>query len=163
MGSQPSKHPVLTCPTNFDKQQFKKICTLFDKFDKYSNFDVPSDEIEDIAALHVKNCILRIHGKIQAKSKAFKFSKKQITIDEKNTIAKVKQDFDMCRQQEKLALHAAIQSLENRMATYEDLDENGKADAFMKAVMPSGETRMDFWSFFEYMKTKTDDNSNIGI
>ena len=161
MGGYPSKHTVLTCPKDFDKQKFKKICTLFDKLDKDSNFGVTSDEIEDIAALHVKNCILRFHGQIQAKSKALQLSKKQIDIDEKNAIAKIKQEFDMCRQQEQLACDAAIQSLENRKAAHEGLDANGKADAFMKAVMSSGESHMDFWSFFEYMKTRTDDIGNI--
>ena len=161
MGGHPSKVEILKCPDGYDKKKFKKICILFDKLDKDSNLGVSSDEIENIAAHHVDNCIRRMEQQIIAKNKALKVAKVQIILDERNAIAKIKQEFDMCRQQEQLACDAAIQSLENRKAAYEGLDANDKADAFMKAVMSSGESHMDFWSFFEYMKTRTDDIGNI--
>ena len=161
MGGHPSKVEILKCPDGYDKKKFKKICTLFDKLDKDSNLGVSSDEIGDIAAHHVENCIRHTEQQIIAKGKALKVARIQITLDENNAIAKIKQEFDMRRKQEELIHVAAIQSLDNRKTSYEGLDAAGKANAFMKAVMPKGEEHMDFWSFFEYMKTRTDDINNI--
>ena len=74
---------------------------------------------------------------------------------ENNAIAKVKQEFEMRRQQETLIHGAAVQSLENRKTACQGLDKDGKANAFVKAVSSPGEM-ITFWSFFEYMKTRTD-------
>ena len=160
MGGHPSKVEVLKCPDGYDKQKFQKICILFDKLDKDSNLGVSSDEIEDIAAHHVANCIRRMEGQIVAKVKAFKVGQTQITLDENNAIAKVKQEFEMRRQQEKLICDIAVRTLENRKTAYQELDQDGKANAFIKAVSGPGEM-ITFWSFFEYMKTRTDDIQNI--
>ena len=56
---------------------------------------------------------------------------------ENNAIAKVKQEFEMRRQQETLIHAAAVQSLENRKTG--KLDKDGKANAFVKAVSSPGE------------------------
>jgi hypothetical protein len=160
MGGGTSKVEVLKCPDGYDKRKFKKICTLFDKLDKDSNLGVSSDEIEDIATHHVANCILRTEGQIAAKGKALEVAKTQITLDERNAIAKVKQGFEMRRQQEMLVHTAAVESLENRKTAYEGLDKDGKANTFIKAVSGPGDM-ITFWSFFEYMKTRTGDMKNI--
>tara|TARA_B100000780_G_scaffold262041_1_gene214877 strand:- start:1072 stop:1560 length:489 start_codon:yes stop_codon:yes gene_type:complete len=160
MGSSPSKVEVLKCPNGFDKQKFKKICTLFDKLDKDSNLGVSSDEIEYIAVHHVDNCILRMEGQLKAKGKAFQVTKTQITLDENNAIVKVKHEFETRRQQEALMYNAAVQSLENRKTAYQGLDKDGKANTFIKAVSGPGDM-ITFWSFFEYMKTRTGDIENI--
>lgn len=161
MGSQPSKVPVLKCPDGYDKQKFKKICSLFDKLDKDSNLGVSSDEIEQIAELHVSNCIAHMERQTEAKKKAFNVANMQITLDEQHAQAKIKQEFEARRQQEHLLLTVAVQSLEQRIRAYNEMDKGGKANALMKAVMPKGEDHMDFWSFFEYMKTRTEDIQNI--
>lgn len=160
MGGHSSKVEVLKCPDGYDKRKFKKICTLFDKLDKDSNLGVSSDEIEDIAAHHVDNCILRMEAQMKAKGKALEVAKTQIALDENNAIAKVKHDFEMQRQQNILVYDATLQSLENRKAVYEGLDAAGKANTFIKAVSGPGDM-ITFWSFFEYMKTRTDDIMNI--
>ena len=84
-----------------------------------------------------------------------------IMIDEKSAIAKIKQESEAKRQNEQRIHDASIQRLGNKIAWYESLDESGKADAFMKAVSPGGGEHLDFWTFFEYMKTRTDDIKNI--
>ena len=160
MGGHPSKVEVLKCPDGYDKQKFQKICILFDKLDKDSNLGVSSDEIEEIAAHHVANCIRRMEGQIAAKVDAFKICQTQITLDENNAIDKVKQEFEIRRQQEKLIYDIAVRTLENRKVTYQGLDKNGQANAFIKAVTGPGQM-ITFWSFFEYMKTRTDDIQNI--
>ena len=161
MGSQPSKVPILKCPPGFDAKKFKKITQLFDKLDKDSNFGVSSDEIEDIANLHVKNAIQRMANTIESKARSLKVNKNAIMIDEVAAIAKIKQESEAKRQNEQRIYDAAIKRIENKIEWYESLDESGKADAFMKAVSPGGGEHLDFWTFFEYMKTKTDDIKNI--
>lgn len=161
MGSQPSKVPILKCPPGFDAKKFKKITQLFDKLDKDSNFGVSSDEIEDIANLHVKNAIQRMSNTIESKARSLKVANNAIMIDELSAIAKIKQESEAKRQNEQRIYDAAIKRLENKIVWYESLDESGKADAFMKAVSPGGGEHLDFWTFFEYMKTKTDDIKNI--
>lgn len=161
MGSQPSKVPVLKCPDDYDKKKFKKICSLFDKLDKDSNLGVSSDEIEQIAELHVSNCITHMETQVQAKEKAFNVAQMQIKLDEQHAQAKIKQEFDARREHERLLLTVAKQSLEQRITAYNEMDKGGKANALMKAVMPKGEDHMDFWSFFEYMKNRTEDIQNI--
>lgn len=161
MGSSPSKVPVLQCPHNYDKRKFKKICTLFDKLDKDSNLGVSSGEIEHIAALHVENCIARMEEQVQAKGKAFNVAKMQIALDEQHAQAKLRQEFEARKAHEQLLYNVSVQSLSQRITGYRELDKPGKAEAFMKSVMPTGGEHIDFWSFFEYMKTRTDDINNI--
>ena len=161
MGSQPSKIQILKCPKGFDAKKFKKITQLFDKLDRDSNFGVSSDEIEEIARLHVENAIQRMVNTAESKALSLKVAKNAIMIDESAGIAKIKQESEAKRQNEQRIHDAAIQRLENKIAWYESLDESGKADAFMKAVSPGGGEHLDFWTFFEYMKTRTDDIKNI--
>ena len=161
MGSQPSKVQVLKCPKNYDPQKFKKITTLFDKLDKDSNLGVSNDEIEHIAALHIKNCITRMQKTKQAKGKALQVAKTQLTLDQKSATDKIINEFQAKTKEEERIHSAAVQTLDNRIEWYESLDNEGKSNAFMKAVMPAGEEHIDFWSFFEYMKHKTEDIQNI--
>lgn len=161
MGSQPSKVPVLKCPENYDPQKFKKITTLFDKLDKDSNLGVSDDEIEHIAVLHIKNCITRMQKTKQAKGKALQVAKTQLILDQKSAADKIINEFQAKTKEEERIHSAAIQTLDNRIEWYDSLDNEGKSNAFMKAVMPTGEEHIDFWSFFEYMKHKTEDIQNI--
>lgn len=161
MGSQPSKVTILKCPKDFNAKKFKQITQLFDKLDKDSNFGVSSDEIEDIAKLHVENSIQRMVKMTDSKALSLKVVNNTILIDETSAIAKIKQESEAKRQNEQRIHDAAIQRLENKITWYESLDEAGKADAFMKAVSPGGGEHLDFWTFFEYMKTRTDDITNI--
>lgn len=161
MGSQPSKVPVLQCPKNYDPKKFKEITMLFDKLDKDSNLGVSSDEIEHIASLHVQNCLNRMENTMQAKNKSLVVAKTQLLLDQQIAIDKIKNEFESKTRQEELVYAAAIKKLENKTNWYKSLDKEGKADAFMKAVMPKGEEHIDFWAFFEYMKNRTQDIENI--
>ena len=161
MGTRSSKINILQCPTDYDAVKFKKICTLFDKLDKDSNLGVSSDEIEHIAAHHIKNCIVRMNSHIITKRKALEVAKEQLSIEETGQHAKIKREFETKKQEQNSVHDTNIQLLQNKIRWYESLDKNGKSNAFMTAVMPSGEEHMDFWSFFDYMKTRSDDIKNI--
>ena len=74
---------------------------------------------------------------------------------------KLKQEFALKDEHEKLVHNTAIQKLDQRIEWYGSLDKDGKADAFMRVVSGKDSEHLDFWSFFEYMKTRTDDINNI--
>lgn len=168
MGSFPSKNniiqskvDILECPKGYDPEKFKKITRLFDKLDKDSNLGVTSDEIEDIARLHVENSMDRLRDMVTAKGRCLEVNNNAIRIDEISSITKIRQEAQSRRENEQRIYDATVQRLENKISWYESLDKAGKANAFMKAVTPEGGEHMDFWSFFEYMKTRTDDIQNI--
>ena len=161
MGTSPSKVHILKCPQGYNADQFKKICTLFDKLDKDSNLGVSNDEIEDIAAHHVENCIKRMNGHIIAERCALEATKVQNATEETSQHCKIKREFETKQCEEERLHNVAVQTLQNKIVWYQSLNVEGKSNAFMKAVIPSGGEHMDFWSFFEYMKTRTTDIDNI--
>lgn len=163
MGSQPTKAPVpiLQCPKNYDKQKFKKIMSLFDKLDKDSNLGVSSAEVSNIAALHVKNAINKMNATIDAKKRSLNVALTSINIDKIAAEKKLNEEYALKVEHEKLSTSVAIDKLQKRIDFYQSLDSDGKSDAFMRAVCPSGSAHLDFWSFFDYMKTRTDDIENI--
>ena len=152
---------ILKCPNGYNTKKFNKICNLFDKLDKDSNLGVSSDEIEDIAAHHTKNCIIRMQSRLKYKNLEFKVSKTQIVIDKKNETDSINEKFNARTQKEERIHHAELKNIETKVEWYQSLDKDGQAEAFIKAVMPSGGKHIDFWAFFDYMKTRVGDIKNI--
>lgn len=159
--TQTRKVAILKCPEGYEPEKFKKICTLFDKLDKDSNLGVSSDEIEDIAAHHVQNCIATMQSRVVSKQQEHESTMKQVDIDEQNEIKRVHESHEYLRNKEERALAQTVQTMANKIAWYESLDKNGQADAFIKAIVPVGGEHINFWSFFEYMKTRVDDIDNL--
>jgi hypothetical protein len=149
------------CPDGYDSEKFKKICNLFDKLDKDSNLGVSSDEIENIAARHVENCISRMQSRIKSKILEFQVSKTQIVIDRNNEMELINEKYNARTQQEERIQKVDIENIETKIKWYQSLDNNGQADAFIKSVMPSGGKHIDFSAFFDYMKTRVGDIKNI--
>ena len=163
MGSGQSrmKAPVLKCPKDYDPEKFQKICTLFDKLDKDSNLGVSSDELTSIAKLHVKNCKTQLEKRLNAEKDSLE--RQLVEIEEKcaQDIEKVRFEAATAKQsarQESKYVQANIQS---KIDKYAGLDEDGQENAFMKVLMARDESHIDFWTFFEYMKSRTDDIENI--
>ena len=86
MGSgQSRKAPhVLECPKGYDKVEFQKKCTLFDKLDRDSNLGVSSDELTNIAELHVKNCQTQLQKRLHAEQESLE-RQLMVEIEEKCT------------------------------------------------------------------------------
>ena len=102
-----------------------------------------------------------MNSHIITKRKALKAVQEQLSIEETSKHAKIKREFETKKQEQKSGHDTNVQLLQNKIRWYQSLDKNGKSNAFMTAVMPSGEEHMDFWSFFDYMKTRSDDIENI--
>ena len=163
MGSSASKPnvPILKCPEGFDKEKFKKICTLFDKLDKDSNLGVSSDELTDIATLHVKNCQTKLEKRLEAEKKSLE--RRLVELEEQcvQKLSKVRYETDLAKQSARQQSEYFQKNIQAKKAQYAALDEDGREHVFMKVLMPKDESHIDFWTFFEYMKTRTDDIENI--
>ena len=163
MGSGQSRKgvPVLTCPKEFDNEKFKKICTLFDKLDKDSNLGVSSDELTKIAKLHVKNCCKQLEKRFKAEQESLE--RQLVEIEEKcaQDIQKIRFQAATAKQSARQQSKYAQANIRAKIDKYSELDEDGRENVFMKVLMPNDKSHIDFWTFFEYMKTRTDDIDNI--
>jgi len=159
--SSKKQHPILQCPQGFDAQKFRKICTLFDKLDADSNFGVSSNELTDIARLHVENCHARLQKRLQTAELANKRRVQEIEEDGIQKIAAVRLSTDIKKQVANQEYDMKKNKIQSQVEWYASLDEDGKESAFMKVLVPKGQDHVDFWTFFEYMKTRTGDIINI--
>ena len=158
MGSGSS---VLKCPKGYDPEKFKKICKLFDKLDADSNMGVSSDELTSIANLHVKNCIMLLNRRLDAEDACVKRTVQEIDAKCQEDINRIKYEADIAKQgalRQSKSIKAAITQ---KIDMYSSLDEDARENVFMKVLMPKDSEHIDFWTFFEYMKTRTEDIDNI--
>ena len=165
MGSSVStkkqQHPILQCPEGYDSKKFKKICILFDKLDADSNFGVSSDELTNIARLHVENCHARLQKRLKTEELAKNRRIQEIEQDCVQKIAGIRFATETNKQSTNQEYEIKKKQIQSQIDWYASLDEDGKESAFMKVLMPKGQDHVDFWTFFEYMKTRTDDITNI--
>lgn len=152
---------VLRCPKGYDPEKFKKICKLFDKLDADSNMGVSSDELTSIADLHVKNCIMLLNRRLEAEDQSVKRTVQELEAKCQEDISRVKYDAEVAKQgalRQSKSIKVAIQQ---KVDMYKGLDEDARENVFMKVLMPKDSEHIDFWTFFEYMKSRTDDIDNI--
>jgi len=158
MGSGSSNQ--LKCPADYDKDKFKRILTLYDRLDSNGDHIVETNELDKIAELHfinkirkMKEYILKMENDaIQKCNKmkcdtAFQISSinTQLLLDIKNNNNK-KADDVMCA---------------NRLIDkMNKMNDGEKTKEFRKAVSDD-KGHIHFWTFYEYMKDRTDDIVNI--
>ncbi len=163
MGSWPSKNrvDVLTCPEGYSKENFQKICALFDKLDQDSNLGVSSHELSDIVELHIKNCLIRLRARIAGAQQDKEREVQQLDEAFNDKVSIMRTELEAAKNTLNHRQSTESKRIEKQIAYYSGLDETGKCTAFMKVVSGSSEDVIDFESFFEYMKHRTDDISNI--
>ena len=162
MGSGASKtNPILVCPKDYDAKKFKKICILFDKLDKDANFGVSSDELTDIARLHVENCQRKLEKRLTTNESQHQHNLQEIEEDSIQKIAGIRFATETHKQSATQQHQMKQKSIQSKIGWYKSLDEDGKENAFMKVLKPKDSKHIDFWTFFEYMKSRTGDISNI--
>lgn len=153
--------PILECPQGFDPEKFQQICTLFDKLDKDSNLGVTSDELTQIATLHVQNCQAKLTKRLEAETQALE--RQLADIEEKclQDIESIRREAVSAKEEARRQSRFAQANMESKITKYGELDEDARENVFMKVLMPHNESHIDFWTFFEYMKTRTNDIENI--
>lgn len=162
MGSGASKkNSILECPKNYDSKKFKKICVLFDKLDTDANFGVSSDELTDIAQLHVENCQRKLEKRLSTNESQHQRHLQEIDEDGIQKIAGIRFATETHKQSATQQHGMKQQSIQSKIDWYKSLDEDGKENTFMEVLKPKDSKHIDFWTFFEYMKSRTDDITNI--
>jgi len=158
---QEQNHAVLKCPANFDPAKFQHICSLFDKLDQDANFGVSSDECRGIANLHVENRKKKL-GTRREKLKG-DLAKKLAEIAGKSSrdIRRVTMEATYAAEIEKEKHEREMVMLDQRATEMKSWDDDEKCFEFMKVLVPTNATHIDFWCFFEYMKSRTKDIENI--
>ena len=158
--SNPKLTP-LQCPRNFDEAAFQKICRLFDQLDKDSNFGVGIDEVSSVAHLHCNNRIRLIEEKVNALQRDMDAFEKSNNLTMNNEIASCKALFNERFENFRLNIVARQTALRTKQDKYKESDQKSRCKMFVEAVTKPGETNIDFWSFFEYMKTRIDDLDDL--
>ena len=159
--SKSSRVDILTCPKGYDSQKFKTICQLFDRLDKDSNMGVCREELGDVAELHVKNRVrfIREHQAHQTKQKAYQMQ--QTEDDGQQKILDLKARIVSHKNTIEQEFQRTLAQSTKEITWLESLDEAGKTEEFLKVLKTKDGKYIDFWSFFEYMKNKTQDIKNI--
>ena len=82
--------------------------------------------------------------------------------------AKCQEDINRIKYEAEVAKQGALRqsksikaAIKQNIDMYEGLDEDARENVFMKVLMPKDSEHIDFWTFFEYMKTRTEDIDNI--
>ena len=152
---------MLKCPKGYDAEKFKKICKLFDKLDADSNMGVSSDELTSIANLHVRNCIMLLGRRLEAEEQSVGRTVKEIDAKCQEDLSRIKYEAEAEKARAIRQSKSIKSAITQKIDMYKSLDEDARENVFMKVLMPKDSEHIDFWTFFEYMKTRTDDIDNI--
>ena len=157
MGSGSSQ---LKCPEDYDKEKFNLILKLYDRLDSNGDHVVETDELKKIADLHVRNKIRVLKEEID-----------KITVSTENEINYLNENSKLKIKEIQETLKLNIENVKQRnndkkdsnnreIDSLQNMSEEKKSKKFMNAVTDN-KGHINFWSFFEYMKNKTQDIKNI--
>lgn len=139
----------LICPKNYSQKDFNKILLLFDKLDKSGDMVIDEEELKELTSHHIKN------------RKAILESKKiQNNKSKERKICDLKLKYD----KEVLKCKTETQLLNNDIdVEISKLNNMSCKDKYMlfKSKFTNKDGEIDFDLFFNYMKNKTNDISNI--
>ena len=150
----------LVCPEGYDQTKFEKILTLYDKLDENGNMIIEQAELYILANHHNKNkreMIVREKVKAESDNQGnILMLKLQYEKDKKKLESTLKSDLKSCEE------NGVKQEEEykNQLANIDLLTKEQKFEIF-KDKFTTGDNKINFNKFFEYMKTRTDDIENI--
>jgi hypothetical protein len=157
MGSGSSK---LTCPRDYDEDKFTKILMLYDKLDKNGDHTVDETELGGISDLHVKNQLIKLEN---MKQPLLNKQNQEILKIESELEIKIKilrEEVELSKQQLKTNTTHQLEIIAADINGLTSLSSTERNSKFKNAITDSNE-QIEFWKFFEYMKTRTNDIPNI--
>lgn len=158
MGSGASKQ--LKCPSDYDNEKFNKILILYDRLDSNGDQVVEADELHQIADLHVRNKIGRLKEFIDKVEFEAKQKYEELEKEASFKIAAINSKLILDIQKHKNRKVADVKDAQNIIDTMQNMSKEKKAKKFKEAVSDK-EGHIKFWTFFDYMKDRTDDIQNI--
>ena len=155
---------VPKCPSNVDKTDYNAILKLYDILDTNGDFEVESDEVAQIANIHVQNKIKTCKNNINESVR-----KQTLVIEDtqrclNNEISAIKSNCDIkirkltAQRMGDLTLSQTksdirVKDLRTEIQRYEVASAPVKQDMFINAV--SVDNRISFPEFFKYMRKRT--------
>ena len=158
MGSGASKQ--LKCPDNYDNEKFKKILMLYDRLDANGDQVVETDELHQIADLHVRNKIGRMKEYIDRIEEEASQKYEQLEKNAAYKISTINSQLMLDIQKHKNRKVDDVKCAQNMIDTMQNMSKEKKAKKFKEAVSDK-DGHIKFWTFYEYMKDRTDDIQNI--
>ena len=158
MGSGVSKQ--LKCPNGYNKDKFQIILQLYDKLDKDGDHVVETEEIKEISKLHIDNKIRNLQKDILIEDQILQQKITKINFEKSQKIKNAEEDSKLNIVSENIYYKNKKIQLNEKIQTYSNFSEEERCNKFIYAVTDSNKN-IEFWKFFEYMKTKTDDIKNI--
>jgi len=152
----------LVCPQDYDESKFKKILLLYDKLDKNGDHTVDENELSVISQLHVKNQL----NKLENMKKPLVNEKHQSIVkmeaDLKIKIKELRDNINIMKEQLNNNTKHKLEIIENDIKNLKNITEEERNKKFKNAITDK-KNQIEFWKFFEYMKTRTDDIPNISF
>ena len=150
------------CPKDYDKTKFNMILELYDKLDNNGDNVISTEELINIADLHVKN---RITMLMNAKDDATNYWNRDMNMlvkEKKKRIEQLNREFVRKEKDCTNDYRGKMEHYDSIIKTYNNMNDEEKNKQFINSVMKGTSRRhIDFWKFFEYMKNRTKDIKNI--
>jgi len=162
MGGKPSKMPVPTiiCPEGYDKDDFQKILTLYDRLDSNGNFGLENEELGEISALHVNNNIRELGNTIEDNDLKKELALKQVRETYRCNVQRLKNKYDSEVNDVIEKYKKKANDLRGEMERLDKMPEVDKVKCFREKIVNEN-GNVEFWKFFEYMKDRVHDIENI--
>ena len=158
MGSSASTK--LTCPKDYDNNKFNMILKLYDRLDSNGDQVIETLELKDIAKLHINNRKTEINKLKEKEVKDYEYNLNQERLKLEKDIEDLKLNHEKNIEKINNSHICRDVSLINQINKLENMDEATQCQTFLNVVSNDGK-HIEFWKFFDYMKTRTNDIKNI--
>lgn len=158
MGSGASKQ--LKCPKDYDQEKFKKILILYDRLDKNGDHVVETDELNKIADLHVRNKIRKMKEYIDLIENLHERKLQELENEASHKISDINSKLILDINKYKTRKVEDVKCAQKTIDAWQNMSAINKAEKF-KAAVSNKNGHIEFWTFFEYMRERTDDIQNI--
>jgi len=163
MGSSASvmKSSKLSKPDDCSQENWKQILQLFDRLDSDGTHSIEVEELMGhIAVLHVSNNIKQLNDKKMKFTNNTEFEKKRIQADLERNIEKLQKEAEHSIQQLEQSETEYSTTIDASIQSLNDMSPEEKGQKIRKAICGNKDS-IEFWDFYNYMKTRTTDIPNI--
>ena len=150
----------LNCPKDYNQEKFKKILILYDRLDKNGDHVVETDELHKIADLHVRNKIRKMKEYIDLIENAHQRKLQELENEASHKISDINSKLILDINKYKTRKVEDVKCAQKTIDMWQNMSSIKKAEKFKTAVSDKN-GHIDFWTFFEYMRERTDDIQNI--
>ena len=159
MGGGTSKQ--IKCPNDYyDKEKFDLILKLYDYLDSNGDQVIESNELKDIAKLHISNRKNELIKSLNVRENEYNSEVYKTTVKYDKDVLDLGKSYHNNLKNIEDQYNKDQISINENIKKLSELTEKEKCEKFLKVVSNDGK-HIEFWKFFEYMKNRTQDIKNI--